>query len=158
MFPTGEAITLWRKERRLTQAELAHQSGLARPNLSMIEQNGRDVTLSTLRRLADALGVPVGILADGIPPQDFPKMAMNRSVLDRIARFVSGQSVRLSPAEKKLARSLLELVQNKQHLKKKISLRGRQRKQAQSLLELKASLSDNELKSLVNRVEKYLQV
>lgn len=59
----GRAISLCRKQRRLTQAELASRAELSVSYLSLLEQNKRrDPTLSTIQKLAEALGVPSGIL------------------------------------------------------------------------------------------------
>lgn len=59
----GKAITLCRKQRGLTQAELAARSGLSISYLSLLEQNKRtDPSLSKIQALAEALRVPSGIL------------------------------------------------------------------------------------------------
>ena len=59
----GRAISLCRKQRELTQAELASRAGLSVSYLSLLEQNKRrDPTLSTIKKLAEALRIPVGIL------------------------------------------------------------------------------------------------
>lgn len=59
----GRAISLCRKQRGLTQAELASRAALSVSYLSLLEQNKRrDPTLSTIQKLAEALGVPSGIL------------------------------------------------------------------------------------------------
>ena len=59
----GKAISLCRKQRGLTQSELADRAGLSTSYLSLLEQNKRkDPTLSTIQKLAIALGVPSGIL------------------------------------------------------------------------------------------------
>ena len=59
----GRAITLCRKQKGMTQAELASQAGISISYLSLLEQNKRiDPTLSTLQKLAEAIGVPTGIL------------------------------------------------------------------------------------------------
>jgi len=59
----GNAITLVRARRRLTQAEVAKLAGLSVSYLSLLEQNKRtDPTLSTIQKLSEALGVPVGVL------------------------------------------------------------------------------------------------
>ena len=59
----GKAISLCRKQRGLTQAELAVRAGLSVSYLSLLEQNKRkDPTLSTIQKLAEALRVPSGIL------------------------------------------------------------------------------------------------
>lgn len=59
----GRAISLCRKQRALTQAELAARAGLSVSYMSLLEQNKRkDPSLSTIQKIAEALRVPSGIL------------------------------------------------------------------------------------------------
>lgn len=59
----GKALMLSRSQRGLTQAELAVRAGLSVSYLSLLEQNKRtDPSLSTIQRLAEALGIPTGVL------------------------------------------------------------------------------------------------
>ena len=51
----NEALAELRKMRAVTQAELAHQLGVAQPSLSALERRG-DVQLSTLRQYIEGLG------------------------------------------------------------------------------------------------------
>src|SRR5688572_29604980 len=48
-----------RKQRGLTQAELAERSGVSQQHIAKIERAKLDPKLSTLRRVADALGCEV---------------------------------------------------------------------------------------------------
>lgn len=84
MAPFGETVLAWRLHRGLTQAELAANARMSRPNLSAVERGDREVTLSTLRKLALALEVTPGTLADGtLPGQSARSLA--RKDLERIA-------------------------------------------------------------------------
>ena len=56
-------IVVWREYRGLTQAKLAARVGISVPFLSQIENNKRDPSLATLRRLAVALKVDLDHLA-----------------------------------------------------------------------------------------------
>lgn len=58
----GRAIKLCRNQRGLSQQELAARAGVSASYLSLLEQNKRDPTLSTIEKLALAVGVPVGVL------------------------------------------------------------------------------------------------
>lgn len=59
----GRAITLCRKQRDLSQAELALRAGVSVSYVSLLEQNKRkDPTLSTIQKISEALNVPSGIL------------------------------------------------------------------------------------------------
>ncbi len=59
------AVRAWREHRRLSQAQLARRAGLSKAYLSQIENGKRHGSTATMRRLADALGVPVGVLIEG---------------------------------------------------------------------------------------------
>ncbi len=53
-----------RKQIRLTQEELAQACGLFRTYIARIESGAADPTVSTLHRLAEALGVTVSSLLE----------------------------------------------------------------------------------------------
>jgi len=58
----GQAIKLCRTQRGVSQADLARQAECSVSYLSMLENNKRDPTLSTMTKIAHALRMPVGIL------------------------------------------------------------------------------------------------
>ena len=58
----GSAIQMCRAKRRLSQAEVARRAMCSVSYLSMLENSRRDPTLSTVNKIARALGVPVEIL------------------------------------------------------------------------------------------------
>lgn len=58
----GNAIQLCRTKRKLSQAELARKADLSVSYLSLLERSKRDPPLSTIRRLATALNLPIEIL------------------------------------------------------------------------------------------------
>ena len=60
----GLRLKALRKEKGLSQEELAERSGLNRPYISGIEQGKRNVSLEVMEKLADALGVGIGELVD----------------------------------------------------------------------------------------------
>lgn len=161
MLPIGQTVYLWRRFRGLTQLALARGSGISRPNLSVIEQGARDLTLETLKRLAEALEIPPGILADGIPPEEGAPSRFARSQLDRIAQWVAaparhGRLPELSPEEMKIAAAMrsflkqkLKIVEGAQPL-----FRRSAQKEKESLLKTKIRLSAGDFKNLLSRVEK----
>jgi transcriptional regulator with XRE-family HTH domain len=53
----GLRLKTLRKEKGLSQEELAERSGLNRPYISGIEQGKRNVSLEVMEKLAEALGV-----------------------------------------------------------------------------------------------------
>lgn len=58
----GRAIKMCRTQRGASQGDLARLAKCSVSYLSMLENNQRDPTLSTLTNIAHALNVPVGIL------------------------------------------------------------------------------------------------
>ena len=58
----GSAIHLARTKRKLSQAALAERAEISVSYLSMLERSKRDPALSTLKRVANALGMPLEIL------------------------------------------------------------------------------------------------
>lgn len=113
MLPFGQTLFLWRRDRGLTQAELARRAGIPRPNLSAIEQGRHEVSLQTIRRLAAALQVRPGVLVDGVPPgapegKRLPELS--RGTVERLANSAAfGQPVR-DPGERMVVAALQGLL------------------------------------------------
>ena len=61
-FSTADVVKRLRGERNLSQLELARRAGMSAAQLCKIERGHSELTASTLRRLADALGVSVSVL------------------------------------------------------------------------------------------------
>ena len=57
-------VRAWREHRRLTQDRLAQRAGISKAYLSQIEGGKRAGSTATLRKLAGALQVPVGVLLE----------------------------------------------------------------------------------------------
>jgi len=55
----GLRLKTLRKEKGLSQEELAERSGLNRPYISGIEKGKRNVSIETVEKLSQALNVPV---------------------------------------------------------------------------------------------------
>jgi transcriptional regulator with XRE-family HTH domain len=62
----GENVRAARLARGWTQEELAHKTGLASVQVSRIERGVREVRLTTILRLLDALEIQSGELLDGL--------------------------------------------------------------------------------------------
>lgn len=58
----GHAIRLCRTQRGVSQSEVARRANCSVSYLSMLENNKRDPTLSTVTSIAQALHVPIGVL------------------------------------------------------------------------------------------------
>jgi len=180
MRTLGETLYLWRRERGLTQVDLARSTGLSRPNLSAIEQGRRDVTVSTVNRLAEALRIRAGILVDGVcPGTEAEGPSLDRGAFDRIARWMVGRRAALSRSEREVARALKGLMKRKLGVGKQLpSSRDRTapsrpdgaagpsarpalvraaRDEEYFLSSLRAKLTRSELNKLIGLVSKYAQ-
>jgi transcriptional regulator with XRE-family HTH domain len=58
----GKSIQTCRMQRGFSQADLAKRAGISVSYLSMLENSKRDPTISTVEKIANALGVPIEIL------------------------------------------------------------------------------------------------
>lgn len=58
----GRSIKLCRTNRGLSQDELAQKVGLSASYISLIEKGDRDPAMSTVEKIAMALGVPISLL------------------------------------------------------------------------------------------------
>ncbi len=66
MTELGERLRQERRRRGMTLAVLSRKSGIAQPNLSLIENGKTDPRWSTVERVLVALGIdPSAFLADG---------------------------------------------------------------------------------------------
>jgi len=111
MITFGENILLWRLYKSLSQEQLAALSGLPRPNISDIENGKRDVTLSTIRLLASALGVSPGRLVNGEPPKPRNRRgSFSRESMERIARSVAEGKPPRNPTERQIYSLLKEVL------------------------------------------------
>jgi transcriptional regulator with XRE-family HTH domain len=61
----GERVAFYRRNRGWSQEELAHRARLSRPYVARVETNVQEPRLSTLRQLAEALGVKIADLVEG---------------------------------------------------------------------------------------------
>lgn len=59
MSAFGQKVKEARQEKHMSQEELAFRSGLHRTYISSIERGKRNISLVNIRRLANALGVPL---------------------------------------------------------------------------------------------------
>ena len=158
MIPTGRSIEFWRIERGMSQAQLALAAEIARPNLSMIEQGKRDLTVGTLRKIAHALSINPGILADGIAPSGSSQV-WTREKLDRLAQYLAGvKKIRLSNQEIKIAESLKPVLRTRTlSSPQTLSRRGIGREQ-KSLHFSKNIFTQDEFRNLLERIEKWKQI
>jgi transcriptional regulator with XRE-family HTH domain len=87
----GKAIKMCRNQRGMSLDKLSEKAGCSASYLSMLENNKRDPALSTIKNIANALQVPIGIIFF---------LASEGNELTGIDRTLSGE----------LARTTLELL------------------------------------------------
>jgi len=150
MWSFGNTVLLWRLERGLTQEALALAAKVSRPNLSSIERGEREVNLSTLRSLAEALGTTPGTLVDGVSPYG-PALKPSRAGLERVAHAaVTG--VQLKDPREKLLCNRLRAVSAPLRGDFSGLRRGGSQASAHAYLQLKAMASPETISSLIARV------
>ena len=67
----GRNVRAARADAGLTQGELAERSGIAVPHISRLEKGTHLPSVSTLKKVSDALGVPICAFLD--PAEQKPK-------------------------------------------------------------------------------------
>lgn len=60
-YEIGKRIAELRKERGMSQTQLAEAIGMAQPNLANIEAGRFSTTIDVLERIADALDAKIGL-------------------------------------------------------------------------------------------------
>lgn len=92
------------KESGSSVGELAQKMGVSRQAISR-QINGANITISTVKKISDVLGLPVGQLFDQIPadkadhnvitcPHCGAKLVINLSVSDKKTRVNKGQQTK----------------------------------------------------------------
>ena len=98
----GTRLRQLREERNMSMRSLATASGLSANALSMIERGKTSPSVSTLYKLADAMGVPITTFfgeqttkqqAIFIRSQERPRVPFSRGVWEGRAVFRSGRTV-----------------------------------------------------------------
>jgi transcriptional regulator with XRE-family HTH domain len=154
MVAFSENILLWRLHRSFSQERLAVLANIPRPNLSDIEKGKRDVTLSTIRSLANALDVSPGSLVNGEPPRPANwDDDLSRESMERIAGSVAHGRPPEDPAEYEVYKLLAEVVscsiQSAGDRKKRLPLPAG--KSSHAWLLLRALYPAETIKSLITR-------
>lgn len=73
-MPFGQKVRQLREERFLSMAELAEMAGISKNTLFRIETGGYSAIPRTVRKLAEALGVPPGEL---VTPDELKRLRGN---------------------------------------------------------------------------------
>lgn len=107
----GSKVAAWRIAKGLSQEELAQKSKISRPNLSAIEHDHRDLTLTTFSKLSRALGIsPAQVLSESPALHLDP---LDRYAVDAIARAVISGKRSLTPIHNQFSDALAGLVRSR---------------------------------------------
>lgn len=115
----GERIKKLRKEKGMTQKELAKKLGISASQIGNYENGYRNPKLSTVRKIAEALEVPVSKITGMIPEEDeAEKILSNILAIQKELEKIDDYFDELI---EKLERYYLHLSNNLSRLKEKIS-------------------------------------
>jgi transcriptional regulator with XRE-family HTH domain len=89
---SGNRIAEARKQRGLTQTQLAEALGTGRSQIVKLERGERRLTVDWARRIATALGVEVSALIDGEMPSEVP-MPSSHTILIRRAAIQAAERI-----------------------------------------------------------------
>lgn len=159
MLGFGQNLYLWRVFKGFSQEELAKRSSIPRPNLSAIEKGKREVSLTTLRALAWALGIEPGVLVNGVLPVNFHEARLSRGSLEKIASISLGEVRGTKGGEEEAIGAMLASVtKNRINARSRIykrALKNRNNYTSQWLI-LKSAFDAPVLNNLLSRLDKRL--
>lgn len=144
MLNPGARIYQYRLRKGYTQQELASSCGLPQANLSNIEKGKRDLTVSTLVRIAASLGVKPSVLLEEEAPEK--KAALTRKTIEKIAEVVLNPSVRAAEDIHKFAALFRAILPEGKP-------RGSFKKMNDSWLELKRHFTPQEIRGIFQRIQ-----
>lgn len=94
----SDVVKRLRAERNLSQLELSRRVGMSAAQLCKIERGNSELTASTMRRISDALGVPVSVLLGEAAPELAVSPIMNEPRAESIASGAEDYVPVLSPS------------------------------------------------------------
>ena len=144
MSNPGFKIAEYRNRKRWTQTELAARVGMAQANLSNIEKGKRDLTVSTLLRIATALEVRPSELIE--EEMSSPSLALTRPQIEGLAQAVVEPQRKASAEIKKWA-PLFRIILPQ--APSRVSVRKAQ----QAWVELRRHFSSQEIQGICRRIE-----
>jgi transcriptional regulator with XRE-family HTH domain len=74
------------ERRRITQAQLAKESGVSQSTIAQIEKGKKDPSISTLKKIAEALDVHLSVLfaSDNVHVFDMPRLKQKYDHVDKL--------------------------------------------------------------------------
>ena len=144
MLNPGFKIAECRGLKGWTQAGLAAKAGMAQANLSNIEKGKRDLTVSTLLRVADALNVkPSELIEEKPAPKAF---SLTRTQIETLAKAVVHPQTRTSSQVRELAELFREILPQ-------ASARSSSKKIQRAWIKLRQRFSSQEIRGICQRIE-----
>ena len=95
----GENLRKYREMNKLTQEELAEKAGISYPFYANLERSGKGLSVTTLKSLADALGVSTDSLL---------QKESSDTELDNLISFLKGKPKKFIIAMDRMIRILYE--------------------------------------------------
>ncbi len=143
MLNPGIKIYEYRLALKMSQAELAQRAGLAQANLSNIEKGKRDFTVSTLLRIASALGIKPALLIEETGQKG---LRLTREKIEKLAEVILNAEVKAPSELKDLAELFRQILPgtNARLSMKKINL---------AWVKLRERLTSSEIKGILDRVQ-----
>lgn len=112
----GQRVRRLRGVRGMSRKSLAQVSGISERYLAQLESGTGNLSIVLLRRVADAIGAPVGeLVTDGEEPPEWPLLRgllqrASPDAVERVKRFLAGDSNSLEPVGPRAVVSRLALV------------------------------------------------
>ena len=144
MVNTGWRISECRSRKGWTQVDLAVKAGIAQANLSNIEKGKRDLTVSTLVRLAAALEVRPAVLIE--EENAAPVFELTRSQIETLAKAVIEPKAKTSSEIRQFAELFRQILPQQ-------SARASSRKIQRAWMLLRQRFSSQEIQGICQRVE-----
>jgi transcriptional regulator with XRE-family HTH domain len=149
MAPFGTYIYMCRIRKRMTQKELARLTKIPQSNLSNIEKGKTDITVTTLYRIAHALNEDPRTFLAPVGSASTKDQGYSRKELELIAQAVnSGPDAKIPSSLREIMLYLRAVAPGNRFARKT------KRETQLAWLELKTSLSREELNSLISRINK----
>jgi len=148
----SDHLLAWRRFRALTQTALAGAARIPQPNIAALEAGRLEPKLSTLRRLAHALGITPGRLLDERPPQQ----SWSRHRIDALVRSAAkGKKSSGTLSTDRLGRALRVVAASKLAASgHPVALKGRTGERL--IKQLRADLGPAVWAAVVRRLDKYV--
>lgn len=144
MLNPGTKIYEYRLAKKISQVDLALRAGVAQANLSNIEKGKRDLTVSTLLRIADALQVKPSQLIDEEPARK--PVELTRTRIEKLAEAVLNPGAQVSGELEEIAGLFRQIVPG-------ADSRLSSKKANLAWAKLRQRFSSQEIKGICARVE-----